>query len=289
MNPLIQIKASILPSLIALLIQLGSVFSADYSAIYVVGDSLSDTGNNKFAVGDARYWNGRTSNGPMWPELLSNQFGVRYSQANNKAYSGATSYDQSGIPGVVTQVQSLPITSPATGLFIMWIGTNDAQKAVTHYGNVSYATNTLLMNISNAVRILYARGARTIVVLNVYDFYDAPLWRNGAYASSLSEISYGVTLLNARLAAMLNDLKLTLPGLRVVQLGVQKKLELMFTAALNYDISWPYYIGFNDAGFKATRDWWRGEKYCTWDGLHPTSKLHREISAWIYTLTRKTL
>lgn len=278
----------ILPLVITLLfISLGSVFAADYSAIYVVGDSLSDTGNNTFAVGDARYWSGRTSNGPMWPELLSNQFGVPYSQANNKAYSGAASYDQTGKPGVVTQVQSLPITSPATGLFVMWIGTNDAQQAVTKFGDASYATNTLLTNISNAIKILYARGARTIVVLNVYDFYDAPTWHNGTDASRLSQISNSVTLLNSQLATTVNNLKAGLPHLKLIQLGVQKQLNQMFTAALSYDISQPYGIGLNDSEFNTTHDWWRGEKYCTWDGLHPTSKLHRAISTWIYTLTRK--
>jgi len=156
MNPLIQTKTRIVPLLITfvlgcsafsprtqargsrasgtvktlkliLLTFLIPIVAQAYTALYVIGDSLSDTGNNALAAGDARYWHGHYSNGPMWPEMLSTLLGIKYSQANNKAFAGSATFDQTGYPGIMTQINTLPPTIPSTALCVLWIGTNDLQ------------------------------------------------------------------------------------------------------------------------------------------------------------------
>jgi outer membrane lipase/esterase len=276
-------KKKIPLSLLLWTLLIACIQARPYTAIYVVGDSLSDSGNNPPT--DIRYWNGRTSNGPMWPELLSDQFGIPYSQPNNKAFSSAASYDQPGIPGIATQIRSLPIKSPATALFVIWIGTNDVQQSAPRYYDIAYTTTvdrTFLRNVSNAIRILYRKGARRVVVLNIYDITNTPLWRNGPFAAALPAIEDRLNSLNAQLSARLNYLKPTVPRLRIIKLDVKTGLSTMFTSPQNYDIAFPYGIGYDDPNFLLTRDWSIGENYCTWDGLHPTSKLHRALATWIY-------
>ena len=57
-----------------------------YTALYVFGDSLS-------ATTGGWYWNSRWSNGPMWPEILSTNWGLAYRPAGNYARGGATTSD----------------------------------------------------------------------------------------------------------------------------------------------------------------------------------------------------
>ena len=89
-----------------------------FSALYVFGDSLSDTGNNPAPSGS--YYDGRYSNGPLWVEYLSDDLGLPYNASNNFAYSGSETSDlQSQIAGVPA--------SPGlhTALFSVVSGGND--------------------------------------------------------------------------------------------------------------------------------------------------------------------
>src|SRR5512139_1441948 len=66
-----------------------------FEALYVFGDSLDATSGGP-------YWQGRWSNGPMWPELLSTNLGFPYRATNNRAVGGATSAQ------ILAQVRALP-------------------------------------------------------------------------------------------------------------------------------------------------------------------------------------
>ena len=60
-----------------------------FTALYVFGDSLSDTGRNP-ATPPASYYNGRFCNGPLWVEYLSAELGLPYNASDNFAVSGST-------------------------------------------------------------------------------------------------------------------------------------------------------------------------------------------------------
>ena len=69
----------------------GAASLAPISQVISFGDSLSDTGNLFELTSGAippepLYFDGRTTNGPVWVELLSIDLGVTL---NNYAYSGA--------------------------------------------------------------------------------------------------------------------------------------------------------------------------------------------------------
>src|SRR5262249_36904933 len=171
--------------------------AGDYSALYVLGDSLSDTGNFRGPATNPRYWQGHVSNGPMWPELLSNLLGIAYSQAHNQAFSGAATFDQPSFPGLMTQVSALPQSIPSDSLCVLWIGTNDLQHVFLQYGQTDdssliqlYFTVTAnaMTNISSAVDTLHARGLRTLVILNAYDVTFTPNYQGDSSLTTVLPI-----------------------------------------------------------------------------------------------------
>src|SRR5207249_121998 len=62
-----------------------------FSALYVYGDSLSDTG--RVPAPAPEYYNGRWSNGSNCIEYLSTKLGFAYDSLNNFAYAGTTTSD----------------------------------------------------------------------------------------------------------------------------------------------------------------------------------------------------
>ncbi len=81
----------------ALFVSLASSQAFAYSALYVFGDSLSDTGNVYNSLGGAYppppYFNGRFSNGPVWVETFAANLGLTANAATgggtNWAFGGA--------------------------------------------------------------------------------------------------------------------------------------------------------------------------------------------------------
>jgi outer membrane lipase/esterase len=272
--------------------------ASDYSALYVLGDSLSDTGNNPALAMNSNYWEGRTSNGPMWPELLSNLFGIPYSQVNNKAYGSAATFDQPSIPGIMTQVNELPQTIANDSLCVLWIGTNDLQYVFGQYGQTDVSslfqlyftvTANAMTNILSAVNTLHARGLRTLVVLNAYDVTITPIYqRSSSLTTVLPIFSLAISDFNNHLLDLSNSLKVSYPDMTIINVDARGRLNGVFANAANYDLLAGYQKGLNDAVFLSSHDFWQGERYYTWDGLHPTSKLHRAIATWIYVVTKKS-
>ncbi|MEE9424508.1 MAG: SGNH/GDSL hydrolase family protein [Methylococcales bacterium] len=84
---------------------------ADYSQVISFGDSLSDTGNLFQATGSPPppYFNGRFSNGPVWNEILTNNFGLSTPTPSllggtNHAWGGAQTNSAGNVPSTVNQV-----------------------------------------------------------------------------------------------------------------------------------------------------------------------------------------
>src|SRR3954471_10689570 len=63
-----------------------------FSAIKVLGDSLSDTGRTFNAIGvppSLYYFNGRFSNGPLWVDYLAPSLRLPYQPLDNLSWAGA--------------------------------------------------------------------------------------------------------------------------------------------------------------------------------------------------------
>jgi len=135
------------------------------TALYMFGDSLSDTGRNPPPAG-TNYYDGRYSNGPLWVEYLSADLGIPYNPSNNFAVSGSTT---TNLPAQIARLKGA--TGLQTALFTLISGGNDF-IANTSTGLVNtttwgvFITNTVA-NLTNAIGDLYTNGARNIVVGNL--------------------------------------------------------------------------------------------------------------------------
>ena len=141
-----------------------------FDAIYAFGDSLTDTGNNP-APG-TNYFQGRYSNGPLWIEYLSTQLGLAYDPANNHAQSGGETSD-----GLAQVRQFTAPANSSRSLFVVWAGGNDFIHNFYKGVDDAYWNSLIALsvaNLSNAVSVLYADGARVIVVPNQVDLSRIP-------------------------------------------------------------------------------------------------------------------
>jgi phospholipase/lecithinase/hemolysin len=160
------------------------------STLVVFGDSLSDNGNLFALTGgvapDARYWDGRFSNGPTYAEQLASALGATLA---DYAYGGAKASDGSpggnGFPtNLDDQVASYLSTLggkgvPAGATFVINIGSNDylnffesgqlpTPQAVC--GLIAGVTGA----IAEAIAQLTAAGAGKIVLFTLPDFSITP-------------------------------------------------------------------------------------------------------------------
>ena len=143
-----------------------------FTALYAFGDSLSDTGRNPAPA--PSYFNGRFSNGPLWVEYLSTSFGLAYNPSNNFAVAGSTT---SNLLSQVAGVSASP--SLKSALFTLESGAND------FVANIDLGSNDLawsaviasaVANTTNAVAVLYTKGAREVLVGNLLNIGQTPLF-----------------------------------------------------------------------------------------------------------------
>jgi thermolabile hemolysin len=251
--------------------------------IIVFGDSLSDTHNlhnlSLWVAPDAGSWfQGRFSNGPVWPEYLAKSVKLT---AYNWAVAGAAADQQFVIPGFTQQVDSwIGIVreakdyDPGKSLFYLMVGVND----LINYGRTP---DQSLTTIEEGLRKLLAAGARKIVVSNLPDATRAPVFRirrdGAAIAAKISEF-------NARLPQVIDRLEADYPG-SIAMFDANAFFKQILDA--------PEQSGFSnaeqsclridsDSSFNYTKNHDRradctADTYVFWDTLHPTTRMHQQI------------
>src|SRR5215470_16875898 len=168
---------------------------APFSAMYVFGDSLSDTGNVSLATFGTvpvspPYADRSFSNGPVWAQDVAQSIGL---PALTPSLAGGTDFAYGGAETGQTQVHTLnptdlpsqygqflsQVPSPQPGaLYAMWIGSNDVLDIANNstltpaqrQADVAAAVN----NESAVIDALAARGAQHFLVLNVPDLGKTP-------------------------------------------------------------------------------------------------------------------
>src|SRR5262249_51650266 len=156
--------------------------------------------------------------------------------------------------------------------------TNDLQLVFNQYGQTDVSsliqlyftvTANAMTNIFSAVNTLHARGLRTLVVLNAYDVTITPIYqRNSSLTTVLPIFSLAVSDCNNHLGDLSNSLKASYPDMTIINVDTRGRLNGIFADAANYDVLPGNQIGRNDAVFLSSHDFWQGERYYTWDGLH---------------------
>jgi phospholipase/lecithinase/hemolysin len=264
-------------SLPAMALALFLTVSTGYSftAVYVFGDSLSDTGRNPPSQAGS-YYNGRYSNGPLWVEYLSTQLGLAYNPSNNLAFSGSTT---SNLASQVAQV--VPSTNLHSALFTVWSGGNDFLDNTSLGVNDAGWSNVItaaVMNLTNTLDTLYTNGAREVIVPNLPNLGKTPALLNapGGFSGYLDS---KVALFNNQLASALTNVMQRDPGLRLYPLDVNSFLTGILAAPAAFGFTVTTNGALEDPNLTDKSFAGPGANYVFWDIIHPTTKLHGLVGA----------
>ena len=187
------------------------------SNLVIFGDSLSDMGNGNSSLivstvfTSPPYFSGRFSNGPVWIEYVSDNFGLSttfgdgLSQGDNRAFGGAQTgqgYAYLTLPNVGTQINNylanVQSSFTSSDLLFLWAGGNDFL-----YGSAN--PDLVSQNMASHVKTLALAGASRFVVVNLPPLEMTP---EGASrdASESSTMASKVIQYNSKLSVEMNNL-----------------------------------------------------------------------------------
>lgn len=212
--------------------------AAPFSAMYVFGDSLSDTGNVfTFSLGTfplPPYYNGRFSNGPLWIDRLADGLGLPNGAV--PALLGGDNYAAGGGKVIGAALNDLPSqfslwnaahpTADPNALYVIAAGLNDMRQARSDYPTNSLADATgrqvaaaqTAAALGNALTGLAALGAKHVLIMNIPDLGKTPEAAGLGLVSASSDAS-------ARLNALM-------PTLLATGLGLGLDMKLLDAAGL---------------------------------------------------------
>ncbi|AFY44612.1 SGNH/GDSL hydrolase family protein [Nostoc sp. PCC 7107] len=266
--------------------------AANFSQLYVFGDSLSDTGNVFNATGglfpaNPPYPNRSLSNGPLWIDYFGNQLGLQPTLATdlnttiptqgiNFAFGGAASGMGNAVvrdallPGVLEQVglfaQPLLVnnqTADPNALYVVWGGANDFL-----FPNPQDLT-TPVNNIGLALTTLASVGARNILVFNLPDLGKLPGATDNRDPATLTQSTNNFNFgLQTTVAALNQNLNLNI-------------IPVDVNSLFNRAIASPSEFGLTNVteSCLSTVDCLNNQnQFLFWDNFHPTTTAHRFIA-----------
>ncbi|ARV61231.1 hypothetical protein BZZ01_23785 [Nostocales cyanobacterium HT-58-2] len=257
--------------------------AANFSQIFVFGDSFVDTGNvfqatrNTTGIGfpsSPPYFEGRFANGPVWVDYLSSSLGLNQT---NFAFGGATTGRGNTIeknfnlefPGLQEQIENFTAANPAAdsnALYIVSAGGSDYLSA-----GVTNPTEPV-NNLINGIKSLAAVGARNILVSNVLDLGKLPATnKNPEISSQLN----GLTQIhNSLLRTRLTDLSQQL-GIKITPLDTSSILNRRFNNPSEFGLTNVTDACLNlNAGTICSNP----NEFAFWDNTHPTTRVHRILA-----------
>jgi phospholipase/lecithinase/hemolysin len=263
----------ILPAVLLALFLAGST-GYSFTALYAFGDSLSDTGRSPAPA--PSYFDGRFSNGPLWVEYLSALLGLPYNASNNFAVSGSTSSN------LASQISGLtPSTNLQSGLFTLESGGNDFLNNAGAGVNDALWSNVVkgaVLNMSNAVSLLFTNGAREVLVGNLANLGQIPAFA-GTPAGYTNYIDSKVALFNTQLASALTNVAQQHSGLRIYLLDNNAALTRILSAPASYGFTVVSVGALEDTNLADKSFTGPGANYLFWDSIHPTTKGHAMTAA----------
>ena len=258
-----------------------------YSAIYVFGDSWSWTAGGP-------YWRSHWSNGPMWPELLSTNWGLAYVPVRNYAGTATTS-DVIG-----SQVPRFRGSSNApTALFVVWAGGNDLwyhlfpnntlnPAALTNANGWSNLFVRMTRNLSNSVVRLHQNGARTVMVSDQDPVQRSPGFANRLTSAQRVQVGEQVQVFNRVLADALAALDAAIPNLRILRCNLHDRWDAFLDEAVTLGFVRTDLGALLDPDLKDKSFTGPGKDYVFWDENHTTSRTHGVWTEWLSEVATQT-
>lgn len=268
-----------------------------YSNIFILGDSLSDSGNALVATGGATtnppyqalipsapYASGRFLNGNVWVESFASSLGLTASPSflggTNFAFGGARTGSLAGVnnsfsPSLSMQRDALIGTFgslPSDALYVVWGGGNDVREAAT-VANPNTVITDSLNNITTIIASLQMAGATDFLVPNLPNIGITPAATalGPAAIAGLGQLSSGF---NMGLTSVVAGLEANL-GINIIDLDIE--------SLVNNVINSPGDFGLTDVGnaciILGGDSCANPDSYLFWDGIHPTAAAHQIIAA----------
>lgn len=272
--------------------------------LYIFGDSMSDNGHDnkrddeRYALGEdgilhfampAPYFEGRFTNGKVWPELLSEKMHLSPENVFNYAYGGATvQKDIYPVPNLDMQI-NYSITRQAhnnpDSLYVIWIGANDllnyCNSDTSKKNNDDIFVHELISNMEKNIRKLITHGAKQFLIPEQIDLSMNPqsIEKNKTekgYAQRLQNI---VGLYNKANNHLIIKLRQELPEIKFYNFNFSH----LFPAGNEL----AQFYGFNhlqEACLNHYNVCENPNEYIFWDKLHPTTKVHSILAEEIFNL-----
>jgi phospholipase/lecithinase/hemolysin len=277
--------------------------AAKFDALYVFGDSLSDTGNTFTAtqgqipvprVNNSNvpaYVSGRFSNGPIWVDYFGSQTGLTPTpflalqtipntipkDGVNFAFGGAqtgivSSFPgfQDNIPGVLGQVGLLRQTLPVdpNGLYSLFGGGNDYFAGNTN-------VNQVIGNLTNSIGSLAQGGAKNFLVFNLPDLGESPFGKSLGFATQLNQLTQEH---NRQLTSAISSLRTSNPNLNIYSVDINTLFNTIRTT--------PAKFGFKDVTTtcvtgnfqQVTNICDNPDDFLFFDDVHPSSRAQKLIA-----------
>jgi phospholipase/lecithinase/hemolysin len=269
--------------------------AATFNEIVVFGDSFSDTGN-VFAATDGNvplsppYFQGRFSNGLVWVENLSSDFG---SPLTSFAVGGANTNNLNNLnvlnptfpfalSGLQQQIQLFTgeVSSSGAnqnGLYIVQAGVNDFLISFAQ-GNYDPDPSLTVNNILDSVTSLIDVGVKNIMVSNIPDLGQFPATRDTQFSSPLSAITQTY---NDLLSQELNRLNNSNSNVNIVPLDFSSLVEninddpVAFGLQNVTDACFPYFPDTIQFPYSICS---QPNEYLFWDEIHPTANFHEILA-----------
>jgi phospholipase/lecithinase/hemolysin len=281
--------------------------AANFSGLYVFGDSISDTGN-VFKLSDLfltpgnpsppspPYFQGRFSNGPVWVDYLGQELGLQptlgtdviYNNAPapegiNFAIGGSTSGAGSAVVpdprflGILAQVEGFvqqnSVLDP-NALYAVVGGGNDFVVPITVPNDPNQPKS--YQNMTTAVNTLAAAGARNFIVFQLPDFGKFPVanldGRNPA------DITAATKEFNSNLLKNLAPLRQD-PNIKVNVVNIYSLANSWFQNPAKFGFTNTTDACLPAATFTLCSN--PGE-YLFWDDIHLSTKAHKMIADAVF-------
>jgi phospholipase/lecithinase/hemolysin len=274
--------------------QVATLTIVPFSSIYCFGYSWTDTQAVAHRCAGPTaclscYWQGRISNGPMWPEFLSTNFGLVYLPSHNYAVCGA------GAADILNQARNyLAPAKPQLSLYCFML-TDDIPLGyfdVTNQTKWDQIIKTGVLQNSNAVANLYAKGARTILAQGELDFSKSPFEVSafGGDTNLLSKLREDLAKSNAGFSNSVLAIGRSRPDLRIIWMDLFSKFDEVRMNPAQYGFTIATIAALDDPSLPDKSFTGPGSDYVYWDSLHPTTKLHELLTAWnLEALTNSVL
>lgn len=275
-------------------------FAQPYSALYIFGDSLSDSGNVATLTGgtqpgpDTAYTQGRFTNSFNYVDGLAAQLGLSATPSllggTNFAFGGARSNSHpvlgpgAGVLGQVSTFVGQPGNADANALYVVLGGANSVRDAIINL-NPGEAVSAA-HDIAYAINTLYNEGARHFLVGNSPNLAQVPAI-NGLNNPALSGFATSMSsLFNTTLGNNLDNLSIADPGIDIHRLDIFAILEDVISNSTAYgftNATGQCYTG-DDQNYSTPAITATGltcgdpNRYVFWDYIHPTSATHNILA-----------